>query len=184
MAEATHVRISAAEFARLEETTIPAMLLNGEVIVSPTPKRFHQKLAYALAKMIEIMANRQGEINIAPLDVYLDEHNVLQPDVFWVAGPQSLCQLGKDDYWHGAPDLVVEVLSPSTARYDRAEKFRLYEQHGTLEYWLVDPQAQYVEVWRRAAEKFERQGVFGPEDSFESSLLGGKQVKLAGLFAD
>jgi Uma2 family endonuclease len=178
MAEATQTRITAAEFAQLPETNIPTELIHGEVIVSPTPKDTHQTLVYRLAKLVEQLSMGRGEVRISPLDVYLDEHNVVQPDVFWVSGGESRCQLGTDDYWHGAPDLVIEVLSPGTARRDRGEKFQLYEEHGVRGYWLVDPDAAYVEVWQQAENRFHRVGVFGPEGSFTSAVLGGEPVGL------
>ena len=182
MAEASRVGTLAGEFLGLPESMLSTELIDGEVLVSPAPELKHQDTVLAMARILEQLM-LDGKVRVAPVDVQLDEANVVQPDVLWTA-PDSKCIPVEGKYLHGAPDLVVEVLSPSTARYDRAEKFGLYEQHGTLEYWLVDSQAQYVEVWRRVAEKFERQGVFGPEDSFESALLDGMQVKLEGLFAE
>jgi Uma2 family endonuclease len=66
---------------------------------------------------------------------------------------------------------VVEVHSPSTARHDKGAKFHLYEKHGVLEYWMIDPTAEYIEVWQRK-EKLERLGVFAPDDNFLSNVLG------------
>ena len=88
--------------------------------------------------------------------------------MFWVSGADSLCKLGADDYWHGAPDLVVEVLSPSTALRDHGVKFGLYEQHGTREYWLIDPAAEFVEVFRRENDAFVRFGAFGNAETFRA----------------
>lgn len=83
-----------------------------------------------------------------------------------LASGQSPCRLGEDGYWYGAPDLVVEVLSPSTAHKDRGVKFDLYEKHGVREYWLVDPEGRYVEVYRREGERFDRAGVFAAGQSW------------------
>jgi Uma2 family endonuclease len=87
----------------------------------------------------------------------------------WIAS-DSQCVID-DKRLRGAPDLVVEVLSPSTARDDKTVKFRLYEQHGSRELWLIDPTAEYVEVWRREDEQFVQNGVYGPADSFQSAVL-------------
>jgi Uma2 family endonuclease len=182
MVDTTQTRLTAAEFAQLPETNTPTELIDGEVVMTPAPKYVHQKVVLALAKLIEQMG-AGGVTCIAPIDVYLDEANVVQPDVLWASGPESRAQLGEDGYWHGAPDLVVAVLSPATARYDRSEKFRLYEKHGTLEYWLVDPEAEYVEVWRREEGGFQRQGVYGPGDAFKSTVLGGKKADLKKIFS-
>jgi Uma2 family endonuclease len=120
---------------------------------------------------------------ISPMDVHLDDENVVQPDVFWVSGADSLCKLGEDGHWHGAPDLVVEVLSPSTALRDHGVKFALYERFGTREYWLIDPEGEFVEVFHREGEIFRRFGVFGREDVFALSVLLDVTVQVSALFA-
>jgi Uma2 family endonuclease len=183
MADATQTRMLAADFLALPESSQPTELIDGEIVMTPAPRHTHQKLVYRLAKLIEHIAAGTGEVNISPQDVHLDENNVVQPDLFWISGPESRCQLGEDEYWHGAPDLVVEVLSPATARYDKVEKFRLYEKHGTREYWIVEPEAQYVEVWQLADGKFRSQGIFGSDESFQSVLLGEARVDLRPIFA-
>lgn len=115
--------------------------------------------------------------------MYLDEYNTIQPDIFWVSGPDSLCKLGEEDWWHGAPDLVIEVLTKGISYRDRGEKLTLYDKHGTREYWMVDPAEQFVEVWRRAGKKFERLGLYLANESFESAVLGGAKIDLAAVFA-
>ena len=186
MAEITQTRTTAAEFAQLPETTQPTELINGEIVVSPSPRALHQKVVFELAKRIEAAAGK-GEVLIAPMDVYLDSDNVVQPDVFWVTGEDSLCKLGEDDYWHGAPDLIVEVISPGSTRTDKVTKFELYEKHGVVEYWLADPEAQTLEVWVRTGEDKEtytRQGVYTNSDSFTSVLLASKTLSLKGIFPE
>lgn len=182
MVDATQTRLTAAEFEQLPETNTPTELIAGEVIMTPAPKYAHQKTVFVLAKLIEQLGPG-GITCIAPIDVYLDEANVVQPDVFWVGGEESRAQLGDDGYWHGAPDLVVEVLSPATARHDKREKFNLYEKHGTREYWLVEPEAEYIEVWQLVEGRYRRQGIFGPENSFQSTVLGNQKVELSVVFA-
>jgi Uma2 family endonuclease len=77
------------------------------------------------------------------------------------------------------PDLVIEVLSPGTARVD---KLRLYGQHGAREYWIVDPGAAYVEVYVAAEGGLAWQGVYGPQERFRSAVLAGGEVDLARVF--
>jgi Uma2 family endonuclease len=144
------------------------------------PKDVHQKLLGLIYKLL-LNLIPGGELRFAPVDVYLDDLNVVQPDIFWVSGPESRCKLGDDDYWHGAPDLVIEVLSPSTALRDKREKFQLYEKHGTREYWIADPVARFIEVWELPGK---HKGIFGAEESFESTVLSGKKVDLKELFRD
>jgi len=177
MAQAIQTRITAAEYVLLPETTSPQELIDGEIIELPTPKDDHQKLLGLIYQLL-VKLIPGGELRFAPMDVHLDNLNVVQPDIFWVSGPESLCKLGEDGWWHGAPDLVIEVLSPSTALRDKREKFQLYQKHGVREYWMVDPSAKYVEVWEFPNQK----GIFSAEESFESTVLGGKKVDMVELF--
>jgi Uma2 family endonuclease len=177
MAEATRTRITAAEYGLLPETTRPRELIDGEIIEPPMPKDVHQKLLGLIYRLL-LNLIPGGELRFAPVDVYLDDFNVVQPDIFWVSGPESRCKLGDDDYWHGAPDLVIEVLSPSTALRDRREKFQLYQKHGAREYWMVDPVALFVEVW----EFPNRKGIFSKDESFECAALSGKQIVVKAMF--
>ncbi len=80
------------------------------------------------------------------------------------------------------PDLVIEVLSPGTAFRDRSTKFKLYERYGAKEYWMVDPDAEFLEVWYLKDNAFVQQGVFGPDVTFQSAVLSGKTVALKPLF--
>ena len=185
MAETVRERITIEEFLKLPETNTPTELIHGVLIVSPAPIHVHQRIIGKLFLYLSQVTGKTtmgGEVVVSPSDVHLDEENVVQPDVFWVSGSESRCQLGDDGYWHGAPDLVIEVLSPSTARRDRIEKFKLYEAHGVREYWLVDPEAQLVEVFEAEDDRFQNRRAFGPDDTFESALLGGEHVKLADIF--
>jgi Uma2 family endonuclease len=171
MAQVAETRMTAEEYALLGESTLPMELIHGEIVMSPAPIDEHQVLAITFLDLLRDIAPA-GKRRIAPCDVYLSKHDVVQPDVFWVSSHNTGCKLGADKHWHGAPDLVIEILSPATALRDRREKFALYEKHGVREYWLADPATQLVEVYRLKDRKFERAGVFGPEDSFESSALG------------
>ena len=183
MAQAVKTRMTAAEFLELPETTIPTELVDGEVIVTPAPKDPHQKTLMHLIRILLPLVPG-GELRVSPCDVHLDEYNVVQPDIFWVSDPESSCKLGEDGYWHGAPDLVIEILSPGTILHDRRDKFQLYEKHGAREYWIVDPDGQYVEVWILSEETFTREGIYGPDESFTSAVLGDRSVELKSVFGD
>lgn len=167
------------EFKQLPETNQPTELIDGELIVMPAPKDDHQKLILPIGSYLKHIVPG-GEIRVAPTDVWLDE-DCVQPDVFWVSGPESRCKLGEDGYWYGAPDLVVEVLSPSTAYRDRRTKFNLYQHHGVREYWLADPDGEYFEVYGLENGIFVRRGVFGKGDAFVSVVLSGATVSVSDL---
>ena len=182
MADITRTRMTLDEFNALPESLEPIELIDGELIVSPTPKYKHQNAAgnaFVLLKQFP-----QGTAVVSPMDVYLGDENVVEPDVFWVSAENSLCKLGDDGYWHGAPDLVVEVLSPSTALRDHGVKFDLYEQYGTREYWLIDPEGAFVEVFRRQNDAFVRFGVFGRDDSFALGVLPDIVIRVSTFFAE
>ena len=180
MADITRTRMTLDEFKTLPESMDHIELIDGELIMSPAPKYKHQKTVGNTFVVLKQLP--QGTTVISPMDVYLDE-NVLQPDVFWVSGADSPCSLGDDGYWHGAPDLVVEVLSASTARRDHGVKFGLYEQYGTREYWLLDAEGEFVEVFHREDDALVRSGVYGAGDSFALSVLPDVVIQVAALFA-
>jgi len=148
----TKTRMTAQDYKQLPETAQPMELIDGEIIVSPTPKLTHQMISIRLSSLLTQIVTR-GMVIAAPMDVYLDGQNAVQPDVFWVSGPDSLCKRGEDDYLYGAPDLVCEILSPGTVKRDRQTKFILYEIHGVKEYWLLDQANQLIEVYTRQEEK-------------------------------
>lgn len=111
----------------------------------------------------------------APLDVVLDreQHLIVQPNLLFV----NLERLGivTDRVW-GAPDLVVEILSPGSEALDRGYKQALYARYEVAEYWIVDPKAKVIEVYRLAPSGFERRGHYQPQHQFASPLFPGEEV--------
>src|SRR5262245_37337173 len=123
MAEAEKIRMTAAEFLALPETNLPVQLLDGEVIQLTAPELDHQDVVgnvFVLFK--QITKTLGGKAYVAPVDVVFDDHNVPQPDVMWLA-PDSQCKSVGTKRLKGPPDLIVEVLSPSTSRDDKRYKF-------------------------------------------------------------
>ncbi len=168
-------RMTAHEFLALPTTNLPHELIHGEEIMSPSPTLSHQRLSSRLFKLIERLAPG-GTVLYAPLDVYLDEENVAQPDVFW-ATEGGTCKLVEGKYLSGAPDLTVEILSPGTVLRDKRDKFRLYEKFGVREYWIVDPDERFLEIWQLREGRFTHVGVFGSTDTCTSPLLGELDLK-------
>jgi Uma2 family endonuclease len=182
MAQITQARVTADEYFKLPETNQRVELLDGEIVTQMPPKHSHQRLVGLLYQLL-LSLIQGGEVVLSPSSIRLDDENVPEPDLFWVSGSESRCKLSPDDFWHGAPDLIVEVLSPSTARYDKDYKFKLYEKHGVREYWIVDPVNQYLEVFSLENDEFKRLGVFQADHSFESPVLNNQKVELQTLFA-
>lgn len=142
------------------------------------PKHIH--LTFKIAELISELLPNDKTVS-QPAKLYLKDDNILQPDIFWVNEANENCTLGDDDYWHGAPDLVVEVLSPSTAKRDKTDKFTIYESNAIPEYWIADPYNETLEVYVLEDAEFKRQGVYGEKDSFKSPVLG-KEVGLSKIF--
>jgi Uma2 family endonuclease len=167
--------MTAAQYLELPETNLPTELINGEVFRMPAPQLNHQDVVLQTALFLrQRMTN--GKVYVAPVDVYLDEANVVQPDVLWIAPDNKRCVSVDGKYLRGAPDLIIEVFSPGTARRDKREKFRLYQKYGVREYWMVDPLEQFIEVWYLVEGKFSLLDVYGPGESFMSPLLGDVDV--------
>lgn len=177
----TATRMSAAEFLSLPETNLPTELLDGEIIMAPAPTLDHQDVVLNLAATL-LKLKSGGKVVISPVDVELDDENVVQPDVMWVS-PGSKCVPVQKKNYRGAPDLAAEVFSPGTARIDKSKKFKLYEKYGTREYWMADPEGQYIEVWRLEGERFSQVGVFGPGETFVSTVLDEQTVSVSDIFA-
>jgi Uma2 family endonuclease len=118
-------------------------LLYGRLVLMTSPAVRHQEVVIRLARHLLDFADRnQGRAILSPMDVRLADHSVVQPDLIYVT-PERRSVLRARVY--GAPDLVVEILSPSTARRDLGEKLRLYADSGIREYWIVDPEAKTFE---------------------------------------
>ena len=118
-------------------------LIRGNAYVCPRPTPSHQVVLTALIRALDPFADSVGGLVLpSPLDVHLADHSIVQPDVIYIsAGRRSLVK----DCIDGVPDLLVEILSPGMARRDRCEKLRLYAQSGVREYWIVDPQEQWIQ---------------------------------------
>ncbi|MDX1993040.1 MAG: Uma2 family endonuclease [bacterium] len=171
MLEQTRTRITAEEYFQLPETNLPIELIDGEIFQMPTPSPKHQDVILNAAILFrQRVKERGGRVFVAPLDVVFDDGNIAQPDVMWLA-PDSRCQV-TEKRLVGAPDFIAEVLSPSSVSHDRRTKFRLYQQHGVREYWVIDPQAQLIDVFTLVEGRFQLIGIYGADEVFQSPLLG------------
>jgi len=101
-----------------------------------------------------LKAQPLGRVFFAPLDVILSRFDIVEPDLLYVS--RDRCADLLKDWVRGAPDLVVEIGSPSTRRRDETIKRTLYEREGVTEYWIVDPEIDVVRVYRRSGDRFER----------------------------
>lgn len=171
-------KMTAAEFMALPESDERIELIHGEIVASSSAKDPHQR---ASVKTIQLFGRLDlgGELQ-AEIDLHIG-NSVLRPDLFWVSEQNSNCHVGEDGYWHGVPDLVIEIVSPSTELRDRGVKFELYEAAGLREYWLLDPIANFIEVYVHENGKFAHYGVCGPDATFESPALSQQAIDVSAI---
>ncbi len=150
--------------------------------MTPAPTPYHQrilrKIGYALVTFIE--AKGLGEILYAPIDVYLSETETYQPDIIFISKERAGI-IGEKKI-EGAPDLVVEILSPATAYYDLRQKMHVYEGFGVREYWIVDPIEKAVDIYENPGREFRLFGAARETGVIRSKLLSGFEIDLATIF--
>ena len=151
--------------------------------MAAAPNMAHQRIGIRLGGEfhIYVVDTEAGEVYIAPTDVYLSETDVVQPDLIFISRERSHIRTGKNI--RGAPDLVVEILSPSTS-YDRGYKQDLYARHGVKEYWLVDPYAKQVTVMLLKDGRYEIVAVYREDNTLRSPTLEGLELDLGRIFDD
>ena len=157
-------------------------LLDGELIIAPTPRIAHQRTLVKIVNPLDrfVARNDLGEVFIAPCDVVLSNTDVVQPDLLFVSKERS--HIVTDDNIRGAPDLVVEVLSPSTAQRDRTLKRTLYALHGVPEYWQADTDAKIALVLTLDDGEYKVAGIYGEGQTLVSPLLPGFRLEIDRIF--
>ena len=140
-------------FKSLPEGTL-VQLIENNLVMSPSPKDRHQETLEEITFQLSAFVRRKkiGKVRFAPYDVYLDEKNAFQPDLVFISNENSYKI--QENGLHGAPDLVIEVLSPGTEKYDRKKKKDVYERCGVQEYWIVDPATKEVTGYTLRDGKF------------------------------
>ena len=158
-------------------------LIDGDLIMSASPIIAHQtnqsELGYYLKRFVKL--NDLGDVLYSDTDVVLSDTDVVQPDLLFISKERQHI-IGEANI-QGAPDLVVEILSPSTARRDWGVKRELYAKHGVKEYWIADPANKIVWVMLLKDGVLEIQQTCYPGDTIASSVLAGFTVKVDDIFA-
>ena len=166
-------------------------LIDGAAFnMSPSPSRKHQKISMELAWQLRtFLKDKSCEVYAAPFDVRLPEHDepdeeirtVVQPDISVICDKKKLDEKG----CRGAPDLIIEIVSPFTARRDMKDKLFLYEQHGVKEYWIVLHEEKIImqyELEKNA--RYGRAAIFTDEDTILTDILPGLKVQLNLVFEE
>lgn len=171
------------DWARLPDDGYRYEVIDGVLHMAPPPGIAHQYSSIRLATLMVnyVSAHNLGEVFDAPIGVQIPGQAVpLQPDIVFVSAARSSI-IGRQ-HIEGAPDLIVEILSPGNWPYDRQEKFRVYEMAGVPEYWIVDYRAKTIEVFVLEEGEYTLIGRFGAEAKATSRIIGGFEVAVADIF--
>jgi Uma2 family endonuclease len=160
----------------------PYQLIGGELVMTPAPVPYHQIVSLNIQfELIKFVRDRKlGRVIAAPIDVYFSEIETYQPDIIFIS-KDRLYIIGERKI-EGAPDLVVEVLSSSTARYDLKHKKDVYEQNGVKEYWIVDPAKRSIEVYENTDYGFNLFEKVEQDGTVSSKFIDGFSISLDEIF--
>jgi Uma2 family endonuclease len=177
-------KLTYEDYALIPEDGQRHEIIDGEHYVSPAPFVPHQDLLVELTYRFKAFLNTHhlGRLLIAPTDVLLSVHDIVQPDLLFVSKERA--EIVELENLKGAPDLVVEILSKGTRRLDERIKLDAYERCGVREYWLFDRFRKGVQVWERAEEGFRQRPFLAAAagDVLTSPLLPGLELPLAEIF--
>lgn len=159
-------------------------LVEGVLRRVDAPSIPHQVISQRLEQLLlgQLQGQCKGRVLQAPVDVVLSQHDVVQPDLLFIASDRL--EIITEANVQGAPDLIVEILSGSTELWDRRTKRGLYAKYGVREYWLVDQESQTVEVASLDGSELITAGIFEVGTALESPLVPEIQVQVAALFSE
>lgn len=162
-------------------------IVDGELYMSKQPDWHHQHICLRLGSILDIwsLQTKAGKANAAPGVIFAEDDDVA-PDVIWISRERLATALQADGKLHAAPELVIEVLSPGTtnASRDRETKLKLYSRRGVLEYWIVNWQERYLEIYRREEALLKLHSTLYQADVLRSPHLPGFICPVSQIFAD
>ena len=161
-------------------------VIDGVLYMSPSPKFKHQRISIKIAASLFtfVEEHKLGVVLEAPFDIILSETDVVIPDILFISNERASIITEKNA--QGAPDLLIEILSESNRRHDEIVKRKLYEKHGVLEYWVVDPLLELIKVYRLEEGAFKKVTEWTAEsaDVIDSPLLPGFRLPLNQVFVN
>ncbi len=184
MALTQPILLTVEDYRAMPETGPRYQLIEGELIMSPAPNRYHQdisrNLEFLLLKYLE--KHPIGKIYHAPFDVYLTQYNVFQPDILFVskARVSILTEAGAE----GAPNLVIEILCPRTAVLDKESKRKVYAREGVKELWILDPATKTVALFRLQEDPTEPRALYGLKQAFGSAYFPELKLRVRDMFRE
>ena len=157
-------------------------LINGNIVKKQAPSPAHQNASMEISTIMNnfIKEKQLGKLFAAPIDVFFDNYNNTQPDILFVKKERDF--LITKNGIEGAPDLIVEILSPSTFKVDRTDKFDLHLFFGVPEYWIVDPKNQSIEVYILEDNRYKMASFAIENGLVESKILTGLTVEVSSIF--
>ena len=178
MAVAPDRLLTYEDYAAFPDDGIRREIVNGEVYELSAPKVRHQRLVGRLyvALVLYVSEHGGGEVFVSPIDVLLSKHDVVQPDVVFVASDRAA--IVTEPNLRGAPTLVVEVVSDP--RHDRVRKRALYARADVSEYWIVDPDADRIEIHRLGPDGYGKPEILEGGDVLSTTLLPAFTLDVAG----
>lgn len=167
-----------ADYFRLPETNKIIELSKGRLIMTPSPTTRHQRIILKLSRLLidHTSLLNLGEVIVAPMDVRLWEGTVRQPDIVFMNN-EHLDRI-TEEMW-GVPDLVMEILSEGTTKVDKGDKYLEYQKAGILEYWIVDPFKQVIDIYTLEDGTYILSGKYGIGEIAKSKLLIGFDVLIS-----
>jgi len=157
-------------------------IIDGELIMSPSPGTDHQKISIRLAHILfsHVSSKKLGEVFEAPIDIVLSMTDVVQPDIVFISSERTDIITKKNII--AAPDLVMEIISESTETLDRVTKKNLYERYGVREYWIVNPETRVVEQYILKEKSFESKGKFSDDQVVDVQVIPDLSIDLKTIF--
>lgn len=161
-------------------------IINGELVRKQAPTTDYQSIAFETVLKLGnfVKSNRSGKVLFAPLDVVFEDENMFHPDILFIKKERLFIVDEKEKVVMGAPDLVVEILSKSTAVDDKGDKKDVYERFGVREYWLVDPVKKSFEIYSLINDRFKLTSYLEDDGILKSNLLEGFEMDIEQLFEE
>jgi Uma2 family endonuclease len=175
--------ITRHEYAQIPVGAPNYQLIEGDLVMAPSPSSFHQDILLNLGIIFReyLRTNPIGKVYLAPLDTYLSDINVYQPDLLFVR--KENLSIIEEHGIEGAPDLAIEILSKTTAKYDLGIKRSIYARTGVEELWIIDPAKRTLALYRLGENADTPLATYKAKQKFTSEVLPGLTVDLADVFA-
>lgn len=157
-------------------------ILEGELHVTPSPSTKHQEVSGKLFVILwqHVKEHNLGKVFAAPMDVILDPTTIVQPDLLFIS--KKRLKIVTELNIQGAPDLIVEITSPTTTRIDRFTKKQIYARHDVQHYWLIDPAEQKIILYQLRAGQYQQLTEYSGNDIFRPGLFPNLEIALTELW--